>query len=319
MRILITGAAGFLGFHLSQKLLAEGHEVVGVDNLMSGQEKNIADLKTNSKFSFINADIIDLTLAEIKANERYATLNKLFERIYHLACPASPPIYQKNPLHTLDTCFTGSKNILNLALQFKARIFLASTSEIYGDPEVHPQAEAYRGNVNTMGLRSCYDEGKRIMETLGFEYAQKGVEVRVARIFNTYGPRMSPHDGRVLTNFISQALRGESLTIYGDGMQTRSFCYQSDLIRGFLALMESDVKEPVNLGSQYEFTICDMARTIIDKINPKLNFTHVPLPQDDPKVRRPDTRRAKKYLNWETEVSLEIGIEAMIADFRSNM
>jgi UDP-glucuronate decarboxylase len=210
--------------------------------------------------------------------------------------------------------------MFELAKQHKARVLIASTSEIYGDPEVHPQPELYRGNVNTVGIRSCYDEGKRAMETMGFIYReQHGVEVRTARIFNTYGPRMSPEDGRVLTNFISQALRGEALTIYGDGKQTRSFCYVDDLVRGLCLLMESAVTEPVNLGSQFEFTILEMAEKVRQWINPKLTFAHLPLPKDDPKVRRPNTSRAKELLGWETQVSLETGVLKMIEEFKAGM
>lgn len=336
MRILITGAAGFVAFHLAKRLLGEGHTVVGIDNMMSGQEKNVADLLKEfpQRFGFLKADINDLSPQAIEAHSPWGELlsahtstsgispnsNSSFERIYHLACPASPPIYQKDMLHTLDTCYTGSRNIFALAKQHKARILIASTSEIYGDPEVHPQPESYRGNVNTVGIRSCYDEGKRAMETLGFIYsAQHGVDVRTARIFNTYGPRMSPEDGRVLTNFISQALRGEALTIYGDGLQTRSFCYVDDLVRGLCLLMESKVTEPVNLGSQFEFTIKEMAEKVIHWVNPKLTFTYLPLPKDDPKVRRPNTSRAKGLLGWETQVSLETGVQKMIEEFKANM
>jgi UDP-glucuronate decarboxylase len=306
--------------------------------MMSGQEKNIADLLSEfpQRFAFLKADINDLSPQAIASQASWHNLlaaqvqvttstpaagkNPSFERIYHLACPASPPIYQKDMLHTLDTCYTGSRNIFELAKQHKARILIASTSEIYGDPEVHPQPESYRGNVNTVGIRSCYDEGKRAMETMGFIYSeQHGVEVRTARIFNTYGPRMSPEDGRVLTNFISQALRGEALTIYGDGQQTRSFCYVDDLVRGLCLLMESKVTEPVNLGSQFEFTIKEMAEKVIHWVNPKLTFTYLPLPKDDPKVRRPNTTRAKELLGWETQVSLETGVQKMIEEFKAKM
>ncbi|MEY4066141.1 MAG: hypothetical protein RIR26_2349 [Pseudomonadota bacterium] len=335
MRILITGAAGFVAFHLAKSLLREGHTVVGIDNMMSGQEKNVADLEAefSYRFGFLKADVNDLNARSISSNVRWCELLGLpqphspsqtslprFDRIYHLACPASPPIYQKDMLHTLDTCYIGSRNMYELAKIHNARILIASTSEIYGDPEVHPQPEDYRGNVNTVGIRSCYDEGKRAMETMGFIYReQHGLEVRTARIFNTYGPRMSPSDGRVLTNFISQALQGESLTIYGDGQQTRSFCYVDDLVRGLRLLMESDVAVPVNLGSQFEFTIKEMAEKVIQWINPKLNFRYLPLPKDDPKVRRPLTSRAKELLGWETQVSLETGVMQMIEEFKSTM
>ncbi|MEY3901869.1 MAG: hypothetical protein RL189_1175 [Pseudomonadota bacterium] len=323
MRILVTGAAGFVAYHLVRKLLGEGHTVVGVDNMMSGQERNVSDLRAAfaKNFSFIKADINDLNAEALRARPEWSALLpsavQRFERIYHLACPASPPIYQKDMLHTLDTCYTGSRNIFELARVHNARILIASTSEIYGDPEVHPQPEDYRGNVNTVGIRSCYDEGKRAMETMGFIYReQKGVEVRTARIFNTYGPRMSPEDGRVLTNFISQALRGEALTVYGDGKQTRSFCYVDDLVRGLHMLMESKVTEPVNLGSQFEFTILEMAEKVVRWVNPNLKISFLPLPKDDPKLRRPNTSRAKELLGWETQVSLEAGVKLMIEEFR---
>jgi UDP-glucuronate decarboxylase len=339
MRILVTGAAGFVAFHLIQKLLREGNTVLGIDNFMSGQERNIADLLAQfpGQFSFIKVDINELFRPEISVKTQWAALRanassvkfdiadtaseaNNFQRIYHLACPASPPIYQKDMLHTLDTCYVGSRNIFELAEQHKARVLIASTSEIYGDPEVHPQPEHYRGNVNTVGIRSCYDEGKRAMETMGFIYReQHGVEVRTARIFNTYGPRMSPEDGRVLTNFISQALRGEALTIYGDGKQTRSFCYVDDLVRGLCLLMESAVTEPVNLGSQFEFTILEMAEKVRQWINPALESKFVDLPKDDPKIRRPDTSRAKELLGWEPRVSLEVGVKTMIEEFRRNL
>lgn len=325
MKILITGAAGFVAYHLARRLLLEGHTVVGIDNMMSGQERNVKDLRAEfpQKFSFFQADVNDLTPAAVSEHKQWSeflSVSNKFERIYHLACPASPPIYQKDMLHTLDTCYVGSRNMFELALQHKARILISSTSEIYGDPEVHPQPESYRGNVNTVGIRSCYDEGKRAMETMGFIYReQKGLEVRTARIFNTYGPRMSPEDGRVLTNFISQALRNEPLTIYGDGKQTRSFCYVDDLVNGLCLLMESQVSEPVNLGSQFEFTILEMAEKVIQWINPSLKCTHLPLPKDDPKIRRPNTSRAGELLGWETRVSLEAGVKKMIEEFRKSL
>lgn len=324
MKILITGAAGFVAFHLASKLLREGNQVIGVDNMMSGQERNVADLLKEfpQNFRFIKADVNDLTAAAIRGNSEWQEVlsSSNFDRVYHLACPASPPIYQKDMLHTLDTCYIGSRNIFELALAHNARILIASTSEIYGDPEVHPQPESYRGNVNTVGIRSCYDEGKRAMETMGFIYReQHGLEVRIARIFNTYGPRMSPADGRVLTNFISQAIRGEALTIYGDGKQTRSFCYVEDLVRGLCLLMESKVSEPVNLGSQFEFTISEMAEKVIQWVDPQLKLTYLPLPKDDPKIRRPDTSRAKELLGWETQVSFEAGVKKMIDEFRENL
>jgi UDP-glucuronate decarboxylase len=311
MKIFVTGAAGFVAYHIITSLLNEGHEVVGVDNFISGQHKNIELLTKNKLFSFFEADILTLKEGPLPAQIEQAL--KGTKEIYHLACPASPPTYQKDPLHTLETCVQGSQNILNLALKHKARILIASTSEIYGDPLVHPQPEDYRGNTNTMGPRACYDEGKRAMETLGYIYAQKGVEVRTARIFNTYGPRMSPHDGRVITNFILQGLQNQPLTVYGDGSQTRSFCFVSDLVAGLRSLMASSVTEPVNLGSQFEFSILDIAQTVRALINPKLELVFHPLPKDDPKQRRPNTGRAKEWLNWDATVTLKEGLSSMIA------
>ena len=309
MKILVTGAAGFIAFHLIESLLQQGHSVIGVDNFISGQKKNIEELKKNSNFSFYEIDILQLTSSE--ANKTSSNLNNIDE-IYHLACPASPPIYQNNPLHTLDTCYLGSRNILEIAKKNNAKILLASTSEIYGDPLVHPQSESYRGNTNTFGPRACYDEGKRIMETLGYTYLQMGLDVKIARIFNTYGPRMSPQDGRILTNFITQSLENKSLTVYGDGKQTRSLCYVSDLVLGLLALMRSDVKVPVNLGSQFEFSVLEIAKMVRKLMNPALPIEFFYLPVDDPKQRRPDTSFAKKMLNWEAEIGLEKGLSEMV-------
>lgn len=317
---VITGAAGFLGYHLSRRLLAEGRKVLGVDNFQTGSLQNISDLQAEFKnFTFIEGDILHgPTLA--RAGEILPTLGESkLSHIYHLACPASPPLYQKDELNTLDICYKGTQNVLDFADKQQARVMLASTSEIYGDPEVHPQPESYRGNVNTMGPRSCYDEGKRVLETLGYIYSCRGLEVRTARIFNTYGPRMSPLDGRVMTNFIKQALLGEALTVYGDGSQTRSLCYCDDLIEGFLLLMSSDLTEPVNLGSQQEFSVLELAKTVREKINPKLEIVFEELPKDDPKVRRPDTSRALKALGWSAKVSLSQGIDQMIADFRNQL
>lgn len=310
MNILVTGAAGFIAFHLVEALLQQGHRVVGIDNYISGQKENVENLLQNKNFSFFECDVINLTSEKILP-EISEDLKNL-DQIFHLACPASPPIYQKNPLHTLDTCFLGSRNVLELAKKNKAKIFLASTSEIYGDPLEHPQAEDYRGNTNTFGPRACYDEGKRIMETLAFHYLQAGVQVYMARIFNTYGPRMAPFDGRVLTNFIMQALKNEPLTVYGDGLQTRSFCYVSDLVRGILLLMNSDIHEPVNLGAQYEFSILELAKTVIQLINKDLKIEYFPLPKDDPKQRCPNTNLAQKKLNWCPTVDLQSGLKLMM-------
>lgn len=313
MKVIVTGAAGFLGYHLCNYYLSRNISVVGIDNFVSGQKENIDDLKTNPNFKFVERDIIDL---DSDARKKNWPLFQNATRIFHMACPASPPVYQKNPLHTLDTCYVGSRNIFELAKELKARVLIASTSEIYGDPEVHPQPESYRGNVNTLGPRSCYDEGKRVMETLGHIYTELGVEVRTARIFNTYGPRMSPFDGRVITNFISQALRNEDLTIYGDGSQTRSFCFFSDLVKGLVALMESNVVEAVNLGSQFEFTITELASLVREIVNPAVGITHMKLPIDDPKQRRPNTEKARTALGWQPEVELSAGIKILAESFR---
>ena len=314
MKIFVTGAAGFIAYHLIDLLLKSGHTVIGIDNFISGQKKNIADLSKNKNFIFFEFDVIDLTSA--KMPPQLTEHLKNLDQIYHLACPASPPIYQTNPLHTLDTCYLGSKYVLEIAKENKARILLASTSEIYGDPLEHPQSESYRGNTNSFGPRACYDEGKRIMETLAFNYLQFGVQVRIPRIFNTYGPRMSSVDGRVLTNFIDQALNNKPLTIYGDGLQTRSFCYVSDLVKGLMALMDSQVTEPVNLGSQFEFTILDLANTVVSLINPALKLNFLPLPLDDPKQRRPNTTLALEKLNWNAVVDLKTGLNLMAEDMR---
>lgn len=316
MNVLVTGAAGFLGFHLTERLLSLGHSVTGIDNLFTGSSRNRDDLVKHEKFRFIEDDILGLSASRV--HELFGSSPK-FDRIFHLACPASPPLYQKDQLYTLDVCYLGSRNILDLAKAHKARIMLASTSEIYGDPEVHPQPESYRGNVNTLGPRSCYDEGKRILESLGFVYAQQhGVEVRIVRIFNTYGPRMSGEDGRVVSNFVCQALRNEALTVYGDGSQTRSFCYYSDLIDGFLRLIESDETRPVNLGSEFEFSILELAHAVLEVSGKQLPIRHLELPVDDPKVRRPDISRAKEVLHWEPKVSLKEGVREMMSWFDKN-
>ena len=305
MRILITGGAGFLGSHLSERLLNEGHEVLCLDNFFTGFKRNIAHLLPNSNFELIRHDVIDPFKFEV-------------DQIYNLACPASPPHYQHNPIKTTKTSVMGAINSLGLAKRVKARVFQASTSEVYGDPDVHPQPESYWGNVNPIGIRSCYDEGKRVAETLFFDYhRQNGVDIRVVRIFNTYGPRMNPDDGRVVSNFIAQALRGEDITIYGDGTQTRSFCYVDDLIEGFTRLMNQDqVTGPINIGNPNEFTMLELAEKVIAKVGGSTKLTYHPLPGDDPKQRQPDITLAKKHLDWQPTVSLDEGLDRTIAYFR---
>jgi len=305
MRVLITGGAGFLGSHLSDRLLSEGNEVICMDNLFTGAKRNIAHLLGHPNFEFIRHDVTDPFKFEV-------------DRIYNLACPASPVYYQHNAIKTVKTSVMGAINCLGLAKRVKARIFQASTSEVYGDPDVHPQPESYWGNVNPIGIRSCYDEGKRCAETLFFDYhRQNGVDIRVARIFNTYGPRMSPEDGRVVSNFIVQALRGEDITIYGDGTQTRSFCYFSDLIDGFVRLMEQEeTVGPVNIGNPVEFTMLELAEDVIKLTGTKSKIIHEELPSDDPKQRKPDITLAKKYLGWEPKVPLAEGLKDTIAYFR---
>ena len=305
MRILITGGAGFLGSHLADKLIGRGDEVICLDNLFTGSKRNIAHLWSNANFEFMRHDVIDPFKIEV-------------DRIYNLACPASPIHYQYNAIKTIKTSVMGAINCLGLAKRLNARVFQASTSEIYGDPDLHPQPESYWGNVNPIGIRSCYDEGKRCAETLFFDYhRQNGVDIRIARIFNTYGPRMSPEDGRVVSNFIVQALKGEDLTVFGDGMQTRSFCYNSDLIEGFVRLMEQDATiGPVNLGNPGEFTMMELAENVIRLTETKSKIIFKPLPQDDPKQRRPDIEIAKSALDWEPTVSLEEGLKETIAYFK---
>lgn len=303
-RILITGGAGFLGSHLCERLLGQGHEVICADNLFTGRKQNIAHLLGNPDFEFLRHDVIDPIRIEV-------------DQIYNLACPASPPHYQYNAIKTIKTSVMGAINVLGLAKRTKARVFQASTSEIYGDPEVHPQPESYWGNVNTIGVRSCYDEGKRVAETLFFDYhRQNGVDIRVVRIFNTYGPRMLPNDGRVVSNFIVQALRGEDITIYGDGKQTRSFCYVDDLISGFVKFMETDnFTGPVNLGNPGEFTMLELAEQILKKVGGKSKLVFRALPSDDPKQRKPDITLAKSRLGWEPTVPLTDGLDRTIAYF----
>lgn len=308
MRILITGGAGFLGSHLCDKLIAQGHEVVCLDNLFTGSKANIAHLASNPNFEFVRHDVIDPFKYEV-------------DQIYNLACPASPPHYQYNPIKTTKTSVMGAINCLGLAKRIKARVFQASTSEVYGDPSVHPQPESYWGNVNPIGRRSCYDEGKRCAETLFFDYYREHkVDIRVVRIFNTYGPRMHPNDGRVVSNFIVQALKGENLTVYGDGRQTRSFCYVDDLIEGFVRLMkQTRTVGPVNLGNPGEFTMLELAEQVLKLTKSKSKIVHQPLPTDDPKQRRPDITLARKYLKWEPKVPLSEGLERTIAYFKTKV
>ena len=305
MRILVTGGAGFLGSHLCDKLLAQGHDLVCLDNLFTGSKDNIAHLAGNPNFEFVRHDIIDPFKYEV-------------EQIYNLACPASPPHYQYNPIKTTKTSVMGAINCLGLAKRVKARVFQASTSEVYGDPAVHPQPESYWGNVNPIGRRSCYDEGKRCAETLFFDYHRENkVDIRVVRIFNTYGPRMHPNDGRVVSNFIVQALKGEDITMYGDGLQTRSFCFVDDLIEGFVRMMnQTATVGPINLGNPGEFTMLELAEEVLKLTKSKSRIIHKPLPADDPKQRRPDITLAKKFLKWEPKIQLAEGLKRTIAYFK---
>lgn len=313
-RILVTGGAGFLGSHLCDLLLSKGHEVTCLDNFFTGRKRNVTHLLGNPAFEIMRHDVIDPFKLEV-------------DWIFNLACPASPIHYQHNSIKTIKTSVMGAINCLGLAKRTKARVFQASTSEVYGDPSVHPQPESYWGNVNPIGPRACYDEGKRCAETLFFDYhRQNDVDIRVVRIFNTYGPRMLADDGRVVSNFIVQALRGEDLTIYGDGLQTRSFCYVSDLIDGFVRFMEWEpgapgetFPGPVNLGNPGEFTMLELAEQILAKIGGKSKITHLPLPQDDPKQRRPDISIAKARLGWEPSVNLDQGLDRTIAYFREDL
>ena len=305
-RVMVTGGSGFLGSHLCERLLDMGTDVLCVDNFYSGTKDNVAHLLSNPHFELMRHDVTFPLYVEV-------------DEIFNLACPASPVHYQRDPVQTTKTSVHGAINLLGLAKRTKARIFQASTSEVYGDPEVHPQPESYWGRVNPIGIRSCYDEGKRCAETLFFDYhRQHGVEIKVARIFNTYGPRMHPNDGRVVSNFIVQALRGEDLTIYGDGSQTRSFCYADDLVDGFLRLMASpaDLVGPVNLGNPREFTMLELADAVLSKVAGPSKLVFNPLPQDDPKQRRPDISLAKAALDWEPKVQLSEGLDRTIGYFR---
>jgi len=307
MKILVTGGAGFIGSHLIDRLMNQGHEVLCLDNFYTGSKQNILKWLDNPKFELIRHDITETIRLEV-------------DQVYHLACPASPVHYQFNPVKTIKTNVMGTLNMLGLAKRVKARFLLASTSEVYGDPDVHPQSEEYRGNVNCIGPRSCYDEGKRVAETLAFEYYREHkVDIRVARIFNTYGPRMQEQDGRVVSNFIVQSIKGTPLTIYGDGSQTRSFCYVSDLVEGLIRLMNGDFIGPVNLGNPGEYTILELAQIIQGMINPDTELIYKPLPEDDPKQRQPDITRAQTYLKWEPMIPLKEGLEMTIKDFKSRV
>ena len=306
MRILITGGAGFIGSHLCERLIDEGHEVICLDNFFTGRRENIAHLLDNHQFELIRHDVTEPILLEV-------------DQIYNLACPASPVHYQYNPVKTVKTSVLGAINMLGMAKRVKARILQASMSEVYGDPLVHPQTEDYLGNVNTIGLRSCYDEGKRVAETLMMDYhRQNNVDTRIVRIFNTYGPRMRADDGRVVSNFIVQALRGEDLTIYGDGSQTRSFCYVDDLVEGIIRLMNTEAEDihlPVNIGNPGEFTMNELAQEVLKAVGKNTEIIHLPLPQDDPKQRQPNIERAKKLLDWQPTIPLAEGLKKAVAYF----
>ena len=306
-RILVTGGSGFLGSHLCDRLVNEGNDVICVDNFYTGSKDNISRLLSNPHFELMRHDVTFPLYVEV-------------DEIYNLACPASPIHYQHDPVQTTKTSVHGAINMLGLAKRTKAKIFQASTSEVYGDPSVHPQPESYNGNVNPIGPRSCYDEGKRCAETLFFDYKrQHNINIRVVRIFNTYGPRMHPNDGRVVSNFIMQALRGQPITIYGDGQQTRSFCYVDDLIEGFIRMMNANdgVSGPINLGNPNEFTIKDLAEIIIKLTSSKSKLIKNPLPQDDPLQRQPDITLAKKYLEWQPSMDLETGLTKTIDYFKA--
>jgi UDP-glucuronate decarboxylase len=303
-RILVTGGAGFIGSHLVEYLLGQDHEILCLDNYFTGSKANLLHLRDHPRLEMIRHDVVNSIMLEV-------------DQVYHLACPASPVHYQYNPVKTIKTNVMGTLNMLGLAKRVKARILLASTSEIYGDPQVHPQPESYWGNVNPIGLRSCYDEGKRVAETLMMDYhRQNGVDTRLARIFNTFGPRMALNDGRVISNFIVQALTGQDLTVYGEGQQTRSFCYVSDLVEGLVRLMNRDgVFDPVNLGNPGEYTIMEVAQKILGFMKTPSTIIHRPLPADDPGRRRPDITRARELLGWQPSVPLEAGLKETIPYF----
>ena len=304
-KILVTGGSGFLGSHLCEKLLNQGHEIICLDNLFTGSEKNIEHLASHKAFTFVNHDVTEPFFFEV-------------DEIYNLACPASPIHYQHDPVKTTRTSILGALNVLEVAKDNNAKILQASTSEVYGDPLEHPQTESYWGHVNPIGVRSCYDEGKRCAETLFFDYKRQfNLNIRLVRIFNTYGPRMHPKDGRVVSNFIIQALTGQDITIYGAGSQTRSFCFYSDLIDGFIKTMSlEEFSSPINLGNPNEFSILELAKLIIQKTQSSSKITTLPLPSDDPQQRRPDISLAKKLLNWEPHIDIEDGLQDTIEYFR---
>jgi UDP-glucuronate decarboxylase len=304
MRILVTGGAGFIGSHLCERLIEEGHDVICLDNFFTGRRENVFQLLDNRRFELLRHDVIEPVLLEV-------------DQIYNLACPASPIHYQYNPVKTVKTSVMGMINMLGLAKRVHARILQASTSEVYGDPEVHPQPEEYWGNVNPIGIRSCYDEGKRIAETLMMDYhRQNKVDTRIARIFNTYGPRMMENDGRVVSNFVVQALRGEEMTIYGEGQQTRSFCYVDDLVEGLMRLMNTDnIHDPVNLGNPGEFTIKELAEEVASICGATARIKYCQLPQDDPKQRKPNITRAQTLLGWTPTIPLRDGLQRTVAYF----
>jgi len=308
-RVLVTGGAGFLGSHLCDRLIADGHEVLCVDNFFTGDKGNIAHLLKHERFELLRHDVTFPLFVEV-------------DEIYNLACPASPIHYQHDPVQTTKTSVHGAINMLGLAKRLRAKILQASTSEVYGDPAVHPQTEEYWGHVNPIGPRSCYDEGKRCAETLFFDYhRQVGLQIKVARIFNTYGPRMHIADGRVVSNFIVQALKGEPITLYGDGKQTRSFCYVDDLVDGLVKLMDSpdEVTGPVNLGNPAEFSMAELAAQVIDATGSRSELTYAPLPQDDPRQRQPDISRARELLGWQPAISLDEGLKRTIDDFKTRV
>ena len=308
MRILITGGAGFLGSHLCERLLDQGHDILCLDNFFTGRRRNVEHLLEKRRFELIRHDVVDPFKAEV-------------DRIFNLACPASPVHYQYNPIKTTKTSVMGAINCLGLAKRVKARILQASTSEVYGDPDVHPQPESYRGNVNPIGSRACYDEGKRCAETLFFDYhRENGVDIRVIRIFNTYGPRMCPDDGRVVSNFIVQALKGEDITLYGDGSQTRSFCYVDDLVEGMIRIMEQEESVgPINLGNPSEFTIRQLAEKVLEKTASGSRLMEEPLPEDDPTQRRPDISLVKSLTDWTPQIELDEGLDKTIAYFKKTL
>jgi UDP-glucuronate decarboxylase len=308
MRILVTGGAGFLGSHICERLLSAGEEVICMDNYFTGRKDNILHLMDNKRFELVRHDVVDPFKFEV-------------DQIYNMACPASPVHYQYNPIKTTKTSVVGAINCLGLAKRTNARILQASTSEIYGDPSIHPQPEEYWGNVHTLGPRACYDEGKRVAETLFMDYnRQNGVDTRIVRIFNTYGPRMLPDDGRVVSNFIVQALKGEDLTIYGDGLQTRSFCYVDDLVEAILRTMSQvETNLPINIGNPGEFTMIELAKKVIQLTNTSSKLIHEDLPMDDPKQRQPDIKKAKEVLEWEPKIDLETGLTKTIEYFKSQI